>query len=282
MFEPAKIKPHLERLLSRFDKSYLEPDPLAAALKFKTKDDLETACFIAGVFAYGRADLIQKNVGNILDSMEGSPAEFCEAFSQKENPAWMKGFSYRFNKRDDLAALIRAIGEARRRHGSLKNLFVESDDAAEETILPGLIGLVHTLRKYARRSTQTFNTLIADPELGGASKRLNLFMRWMARKDKVDPGPWHGEVSTARLVIPLDTHVGRIARLLGLLERRSNDWKAALEITRNLRQLDAKDPVKYDFAICSYGKLGYCVKKVDPAKCKSCDLDAVCSREVGE
>ncbi|MBI5815727.1 MAG: TIGR02757 family protein [Nitrospinae bacterium] len=280
MNDPAKVKPHLDRLLARFDRAYLAPDPLAAALKFKRKDDLETACFIAGVFAYGRADLIQKNVANILGSMDGSPAMFCESFARKESPGWMRDFSYRFNKHDDLAALVRAIGEARSRHGSLKGLFLEKDDPSAETVLPGLIGLVGALRGYAKRKTRSFSTLVADPALGGASKRLNLFMRWMVRKDGVDPGPWHGAVSTSRLVIPLDTHVGRIARQLGLLDRNSNDWKAALELTRYLRKLDPKDPVKYDFAICSYGKLGYCVKKADPEKCGTCDFGSICSKAV--
>ncbi|MBI4665346.1 MAG: TIGR02757 family protein [Nitrospinae bacterium] len=279
MIDPSVIKPHLDRLLKRFNKSYLAPDPLAAALEFDSNPaDLEVSCLIAGVFAYGRADLIQRNVHSILRSMDCSPAEFCDRFAVKDDGKWMRGFSYRFNKREDLSALIKAIGSARRKHGSLKALFLEGDAPLEETILPGLTHFVTHLRRYSGRNAQSFNTLLADPSLGGASKRWNLFLRWLVRKDGVDPGPWHGAISTARLVIPLDTHVGRIARQLGMLDRNANDWKAALELTRFLRKLDPQDPVKYDFAICSYGKLGYCVRQVDPEKCRTCDLDPVCSR----
>lgn len=277
MNDPSKVKPHLDRLLERFDISYLEPDPLAAALRFDAPDDVETACLIAASFAYGRADLIQKAVTLILDAMEGRPALFCESFNPAKSREWMKGFSYRFQKREDLAALVVAIGSARKSSGSVKNLFLEGDDPLAPTILPGLVHMASALRKYAGRKAASFNALLPDPSLGGASKRWNLFLRWMVRKDGVDPGLWNGAVSTARLVIPLDTHVARVARQLGMLDRKSGDWKAALELTSYLRRMDPSDPVKYDFAICSYGKLGYCAKKADPAKCGRCDLAGICS-----
>lgn len=277
MNDPARVKPHLDRLLERFDRSYLEPDPLAAALKFSSPGDVETACLIAASFAYGRADLIQKNVTQILDAMEGAPALFCESFNPPANREWMKNFAYRFQKREDLVALVRAIGSARKSNSSIKNLFLEGDDPSAETVLPGLVHMAVALRKLAGRKTAPFNALLSDPSLGGASKRWNLFLRWMVRKDGVDPGVWSGAVSRARLVIPLDTHVARVGRQLGMLERKSGDWKAALELTRYLRALDPADPVKYDFAICSYGKLGYCAKKADPEKCEGCDLSGICS-----
>jgi uncharacterized protein (TIGR02757 family) len=282
MNDPSKVKPHLDRLFSRFDRSYLEPDPLAAALRFKNQEDIETACLIAASFAYGRADLIQKTVSEILGAMEGSPALFCESFNPAVSRSWLKGFSYRFQKHDDLLALVLAIGSARKHHGSLLNLFLEGDDPSAETILPGLVHTATALRKFANRKTASFNALLSDPSLGGASKRWNLFLRWMVRKDGVDPGVWNGKVSTSRLVIPLDTHVARVARQLGMLDRKSSDWKAALELTRYLRALDPDDPVKYDFAICSYGKLGYCAKRVDSKKCDGCDLAGICSLAVAK
>jgi uncharacterized protein (TIGR02757 family) len=281
MNDPSKVKPHLDRLLDRFDRSYLEPDPLAPALRFGAPDDVETACLIAASFAYGRADLIQKTVAQILDAMEGRPALFCESFNPAASREWMKGFSYRFQKREDLVALVVAIGSARKSNSSLKNLFLDGDDPSAQTIFPGLLHMASALRKHAGRKTASFNALLSDPALGGASKRWNLFLRWMVRKDGVDPGIWSGAVSTARLVIPLDTHVARVARQLGMLDRKSDDWKAALELTSYLREMDPSDPVKYDFAICSYGKLGYCAKKADPKKCEGCDLSGICSSVSG-
>lgn len=280
MNHPAQVKPHLDKLLKKFDKSYLNPDPLAAVEGISSHKNIEVALLIAALFAYGRADLIQRNVTNILAAMIPSPAKFCDSFIQSPPSGWMKGFKYRFNTRSDLIGLIKAIGVARERHGSIKNLFLEHDDPNEETILPGLTGMAKALRKYSGKRNDSIKYLISDPASGGASKRWNLFLRWMVRKDEVDPGPWHGAVSTSRLVIPLDTHVARIARLLGMLERKSNDWKAALTLTRFLRELDPKDPVKYDFAICSYGKLGYCVRQIDPDKCDKCDMDSICSRQL--
>jgi len=276
MNDPSKLKPYLNRLLARFDRSYLEPDPLAAVPPSGSTADIETACLFAALFAYGRADLIQRNVSNILKAMGPSPSAFCETFKPSMNREWMKGFVYRFNRREDLVAVVKAAGAARREYGSLLNLFMEKDDPSAETILPGLTGMAKTLRRLSGRKTAAFNTLVTDPAQGSASKRWNLYLRWMVRKDGVDPGPWSGAVSTSRLVIPLDTHVARIARRLGMLARKSNDWKAALELTRFLRRLDSRDPVKYDFAMCSYGKLGYCVSKADSEKCESCDLDPVC------
>ena len=259
---PAALKPYLDRLRAQFDISMLEPDPLAAARHFRDPGDLETALLFAALFAYGRADLIQKTVTRILASMGESPAEFCENFARRPAPGWMRGFVYRFHRQADLAALARATGAARIEYGSLRALF-----------------LAAALRRHAKRDTTAFRTLLADPSGGGASKRWMLYLRWMIRKDGVDPGPWHGAVSTARLVIPLDTHVARVAQRLGILTRSTADWKAALEVTRFLRQLDPSDPVSYDFALCSFGKLGYCVSKVEKSRCRRCDLSPVCVKE---
>ncbi|MGK7344388.1 MAG: TIGR02757 family protein [Candidatus Nitrospinota bacterium M3_3B_026] len=274
---PASLKPYLDGLLEKFDRSHLEPDPLAAADGYKDGADLEVALLFAALFAYGRADLIQKNAARILASMGPSPAGFVDDFKPSASRAWMKGFSYRFHRRADLVALAGAVGKARRRYGSLADLFLAFDDPCAGDILPGLSGMARTLRKLSGRNTPAFRSLLADPAEGSAAKRWNLYLRWMVRRDGVDPGPWSGRVARPRLVIPLDTHVGRIARLLGMLKRRSNDWKAAVELTDFLRRMDPDDPVKYDFAICSYGKLGYCVSRPDISKCRRCGLAPVCS-----
>ena len=276
---PAALKPYLDRLRAQFDISMLEPDPLAAARHFRDPGDLETALLFAALFAYGRADLIQKTVTRILASMGESPAEFCENFARRPAPGWMRGFVYRFHRQADLAALARATRAARIEYGSLRALFLAHDDPNAQTPLPGHARHGGVRRTHAKRDTTAFRTLLADPSGGGASKRWMLYLRWMIRKDGVDPGPWHGAVSTARLVIPLDTHVARVAQRLGILTRSTADWKAALEVTRFLRQLDPSDPVSYDFALCSFGKLGYCVSKVEKSRCRRCDLSPVCVKE---
>ena len=231
----------------------------------------------AAMFAYGRADLIQKNVSSIIASMEGRPASFAKDFRPSLSRAWMKGFKYRFHGRADLVALVTALGKAVREYGSLQAMFQEMDkNPGSETVMEGVSGVARALRKYAGGGAPGFKTLVTDPADGGAAKRWMLFMRWMVRKDDVDPGPWEGSVDRARLVIPLDTHVGRIARFLGMLGRKSNDWKSALELTRYLKLLDPADPVRYDFAICSYGKLGYCSSRPALEKCGSCNFNTLC------
>ena len=117
----------------------------------------------------------------------------------------------------------------------------------------------------------------SSPAGGSACKRLNLYLRWMVRHDPgLDLGLWT-EVPPSRLVIPLDTHVARIARYVGLSSRNTADWKMALEVTRALREFDPGDPVKYDFAICRLGILDYCPRKRDALKCAACLLKPVCT-----
>ncbi len=268
----------LDRLHSRFDRSFLSPDPLAAVVpRFADPRDLEIAGLIAACFAYGRADLIQRTVTGILDAMTPTPARFLDQFDPARDRRWMKGFVYRFHTRADLAALLRGMIAARQEYGGLKELFLAHDDPTAATILPGLTGMVHYLRRHARTTSGAFPHLLPDPVAGSASKRLNLYLRWMIRRDEIDPGPWQGAVATARLIMPLDVHVGRIARRLGLLTRKADDWRAAEELTRRLAQLDPDDPVKYDFALCAYGKLGYCVKRVEPTRCDGCDMNELCA-----
>ena len=278
--DPAVLKPHLDRLYASFDRSFLEPDPLAAVAGFANPRDLETAALFAAMFAYGRADLIQRTVATIIKSMGSSPAAFLSGFRPSDGVEWMAGFKYRFHNQRDLAALALAAGRALGEHGSLLNLFLKSGGAEGETVVEGVSGMAKSLRRLASKSAG-FKTLVTDPADGGASKRWMLYMRWMVRKDGVDPGPWNSRVDTARLVIPLDTHVGRISRHLGMLALKSNSLKAALELTAYLRLLDPADPVRYDFAICSYGKLGYCSTRAQAEKCAGCGLAGVCRMAAG-
>ncbi len=272
------LRPHLDSLFAKFDRSFLTPDPLVSALRYSlTEEDLEVSALFCALIAYGRADLIEKNSALILGSMGGSPAGFCRNFAgTPDNGKWLKGFKYRFNDRADIAALAVGIGKALHEYGSLENLFVAGDSGDDETLLTPAENFLSKLIDYSGHSGRYFRFLMAGPGRGGCAKRINLYLRWMVRKDDVDPGPWNGSLSPSRLVVPLDTHVARIARRLGILKRKSSDLKAALEVTKFFRALDKTDPIKYDFAICSYGKLGFCVKEIDPEKCEKCTLAEIC------
>ena len=135
--------------------------------------------------------------------------------------------------------------------GLLEACFMAHDKPAAPTILPGLRGLLRTLRNTAERIPES---LLPNPEKGSAMKRANLFMRWMTRHDDVDPGGWN-RISPARLIIPLDTHIFRISRALGLTKRKVADLKTALEITDAFRDVCPEDPVRYDFVLSRPGLL---------------------------
>jgi uncharacterized protein (TIGR02757 family) len=158
------------------------------------------------------------------------------------------GFKHRFTTGEEVAALVRAAAGLQERHGTLGARFASLVDPGDETVVPALGQFVRELGGGACDGS----SLLPVPERGSACKRLHLFLRWMVRKDEVDPGGWVG-VPRSKLVVPLDTHMHRIGRALGFTRRRQADLKAALEITEAFRQVDPEDPVKYDFAIIRLG-----------------------------
>ncbi|HET6922885.1 MAG TPA: DUF2400 family protein, partial [Anaeromyxobacteraceae bacterium] len=193
----------------------------------------------------------------------------------------------------DVAALVAAVGFLRSRHGSLgarfAALFAEEagrgggTGAREEPVRRALARFAAELRQappvgplLRRRGRRGLLHLLPDAGGAGACKRWHLYLRWMVRgPDAVDLGLWTG-VPRAALVVPLDTHLARIGRCLGLTGRRDLSWRTAGEVTRSLRLLDPADPVRYDFALCHLGMSGACPARRDPAACRACPLAEVC------
>ena len=145
--------------------------------------------------------------------------------------------------------MIWGAGRMIRRHGSLGRRFAAGLGAADETVIPALASFVDEL---ARSSGRGLEHLVPRPERGSACKRLNLYLRWMVRSDEVDPGGWK-DIDPARLIVPLDTHMYRICRSLGMTERKVADMRAALEVTAAFREIVPEDPVRYDFALTRLG-----------------------------
>jgi uncharacterized protein (TIGR02757 family) len=180
-----------------------------------------------------------------------------------------------------------AIGRARRRHGSLRLAFLAGYDPDRPDLAEALARFLDEVRGDLRlpgerrappesRLPYGVRAFFPDPRRGGACKRANLFLRWMVRPDDgVDLGQW-GPVRPDQLVVPLDTHVSRISRNLGLTRRRTVDWRMASEVTDALRALDARDPVRYDFALSRLGILDACPRRVDPVRCAACLLVPAC------
>lgn len=230
---------------------YVHPDPLEFLYGAEGPADQEIVGLIAACLAYGRVSQILASVGRVLDVMgsgslrEASPRAFLERTPAEGISRMFEGFSHRFTTGRELAALLTGVKRALGDHGSLEELFAAGADARDETVLPALARFVGELRSYAG---SVLPSLLPSPSDGSACKRLNLFLRWMVRRDAVDPGPWTS-VPAAKLVVPLDTHMFRMSRALGLTARRQADLKSALEITRGFRAIRPDDPVRYDFSL---------------------------------
>lgn len=265
------IKGALETLYRRFDRSMLSPDPLECVPPSGEVLDREAAAFIASVFAYGRAGQIVRAVRAILAELGPRPHR---AVMAGRHAARFRDFKYRFHKRPDLLWLLMKMRGAYRAHGSLENAFCSAPGDTRRR----LEAFALLFDPGAGNPARSF--LVPSPAGGGACKRMNLFLRWMARRGEVDLGLWT-KLATSELVIPLDVHVHRIAGRIGLADpRKPANFREALAITARLREFDPADPVRYDFALCSLGKLGHCVKTPDPGSCVSCVFAAVC-RETG-
>jgi len=238
----------------------LNPDPLVFPRQYAEVADGELAGLVAAGLAYGQVDQIMLTLGQVFGTLGPSPAGFLRATPPRQFLERFAGFSYRFHKAGDLALLLHLVGQVLDRYGSLLKCFLDGDRGG--AIGPALGAFADRLLSGDARPIlasphvppgHPVRHFLPSPARGGAAKRLCLYLRWMVRKDDLDPGFWHGVVDPARLVVPLDTHVARVGRELGLSTRRTADWKTACEITDALRRHDPRDPVRYDFSLFRYG-----------------------------
>ena len=271
------LKERLDTLVATFDVSTISPDPLELVLRFREPLDQEVAGLIAAAFAYGRAETIVANIGVVLARMTPSPYRYLQSFDVREATRRFAGFAHRFHKTPELVAFLARLAHVIQHHGSLGALFETCYDAADADIAPTLTRFVTTIRNIpeARRPTPALEYLLTSPEDGSACKRMNLYLRWMVRRTAPDLGLWTF-VDPAKLVMPVDTHIHRIATFLGLNDRKSADWKAARALTDRLAAFDPADPVRYDFALCRLGILDLCSRKQRKENCDVCLLRQVC------
>ena len=272
---PEVLKERLDALAATFDISTIEPDPLQLVLRYDEPLDQEVAGLIAAAFAYGRADIIVANLGAVLAKMTPSPFRYLQAFDAREATRRFAGFAHRFHKTPDLVSFLACVAKAIREHGSLGALFMTSYDDYDKDIGPSLARFITALRATGNGQRATINYLLTSPNDGSACKRMNLFLRWMVRRTPPDLGLWTF-VDPAKLLMPVDTHIHRIATFLGLNDRKSADWKAARAMTDRLSQFDSADPVRYDFALCRLGILDLCSRRQRKENCDVCLLRDVC------
>lgn len=266
----------LKDILDRFYEDYdfeerLSSDPIQFPHLYSDPRDVEIVAFISSCFAYGRVDLFMPVISSILAKMERHPYDFVLNLDLKKKYLF-KNIKYRFNSSDDVLCLLYVLSIILKKYGSLENLFKIHYKDNGPDISSGLKGMINTILNidtsliYGKDlKPYGFLQFFPSPEKGSACKRLNLFLRWMIRDRDIDFGIWKG-IGKDKLIVPLDTHIARISRCLRLTNRKSKDWKMAVEITKSFKMLDQEDPLKYDFALCHHGISRIC----DSGNCADC------------
>lgn len=246
-----ELKSYLDALVAKYNnKGFITDDPISIPKRFTLQQDIEITAFWTAMLAWGRRATIINKASELIDLMEGEPYRFIVDHSERDRKKFLK-FKHRTFNTDDTIYFLHFLQKFYRENESLESAFIS--DAGPNNIEAGISNF-HRLFTGDELMLRRTGKHVSTPARNTACKRLNMFLRWMVRKDdqKVDFGLWN-RISMADLMIPLDVHVGRVARHLGLLTRHQDDWKSVVELTENLRLLDAEDPVRYDYALFSIG-----------------------------
>jgi len=230
-------------------REFISPDPLEFLWLYDDPLDREIVGLLASALAYGRVAQINKSISIVLAKMLPTPRAFIEGTSLEDLMALYGNFKHRFTTGNELADFVLGIKRVILSYGSLQSCFMSFLESGHDSTFPALSGFVDELGHHF---SHRYNSLLPQPEKKSACKRLHLFLRWMARRDDVDPGGWDG-VSPALLIVPLDTHMYAICSHMGMTCRSQANMKTALEITESFRSIIPEDPVKYDFALTRLG-----------------------------
>ena len=251
--EAGKLKDLLEKNVEKYNQpAFLENDPLGIPHLFSAKQDIEIMGFWAAMLAWGQRKTILSKCRQLIALTDNAPYDFMRNHQESDLKPFLT-FKHRTFNADDTLYFLAFFKDFYTRNESLETAFSRFLTPADETTEKALNGfqqLFFSLPDFPPRTRKH----VSAPSMGSACKRLNMFLRWMVRKDDkgVDFGIWQ-HISPSQLVCPCDVHVDRIARKLGLITRKQTDWKTALELTTHLRQFDPADPVKYDFALFGLG-----------------------------
>ncbi|WP_303675045.1 TIGR02757 family protein [Vampirovibrio chlorellavorus] len=259
------LAPALDALVSQYKvPSYIDSDPIQIPYRYVDNPKAcELVAFITALFSYGRRDFIIETINGLFQITENDPVGFMESFNRQRDAKLFQHFIYRFNKGPDVAFLWERLQWVYTTYGSLEALFQEAverglkADPSVTRLKAGITGVNDALLNHQEPNSYGLKFLFAHPGKGGACKRFNMFLRWMVRQDeepggKVDFGLWKKALHPADLLIPLDTHVMKMNRKLGLSPRHDGSWRTAEEITAVFRQLCPQDPVKYDYALFGF------------------------------
>lgn len=254
------LRPFLDRLYRRYhNRASVYPDPLFTLYGYEDVKQREVAALIASLLAYGNVKAILKAIESVTQRMGGLPRDYLLEESPRAIVRDFSDFRYRVTGPHAISALMLGVRRVLLTYGRLETCFAAHAHTSDTTVLPALSGFVDELSVAHGRDIKH---LLPAPARGSACKRLMLYLRWMIRKDEVDPGGWCC-ASPAQLVIPLDTHVRQMAAMLRLTRRKQANMKTAMEITDSLRRVCPDDPLRYDFAMTRPGILRHVISQND-------------------
>jgi uncharacterized protein (TIGR02757 family) len=283
------LKPTLDRLYAGYNYPDSAIDPIQIVRRYLRPDDREVVAFCAASLAFGRVASVLQSVERLLTIMGDKPADYVRRFDPRRDAGAFDGLVHRWTRARDLVALVWILKQMLDRSGTIEGFFLVGFDEASADVegaidsfsaramtldLTAAYGRVH--RSGARRPGVAY--FFPRPSKGSACKRLNLFLRWMVRRDALDLGVWT-RVSPSKLVVPLDTHVIRVGRCLRLTRYTSPGWAMARDITSSLKDIDPSDPVRYDFSLCHLGMLNACGFSRPQADAR-CPLRGACQPRV--
>jgi len=274
------LKARLDAQYESFNFAGSAADPIQIVRRYSTPADREVAGFCAAALAFGRVASVLQSIERMMQVLGPAPASFVRAFNPRRDGPALKPLVHRWTRGDDLIALL-IILQRMLRSGSIEAFFAEGLDPDAADISGALESFstralaIDVREAYGSRNRHPgVAYFFPKPSSGSGCKRMNLFLRWMVRKDGVDLGVWSA-IPPAALIVPLDTHVIRLGRCLKLTSYASPGWKMAAEITASLRALDPLDPVKYDFSLCHIGMSDECGFK-RPQRDAACPLKGFC------
>ena len=278
----------LLRLYEDYNREDAAADPIQIVRRYRTREDQEVVGFCAAALAFGRVASVLNTVETLARVLGPAPAQYVRRFDPAAPHPELRAMVHRWTRGVDIVALLWLLHQMIERSGSIEGFFLEDYDESAEDIGAALDSfsrraMALDLRgAYGRRVPRRGGVcyFFPRPSAGSGCKRLNLFMRWMVRRDALDLGVWR-RVSPARLIVPLDTHVIRVGRCLRLTTYTSPGWRMARDITASLRRLDPLDPVKYDYSLCHLGMMNACGFGRAQAD-SQCPLRGVCKPKVGK
>lgn len=278
----ARLGQGLQGLYEAFDHRESATDPVHIVRRFVSDPDREVVGFLAAGLAFGRVASVLHSIETLLAAMGPRPAAFVRQFDPTRDRAPIDPIVHRWIRGADLVALLLVLQRMLLEYGSIEAFFVAGDSAESPDVGEALesfsrraldmdLSAAYGRRLPARAGVGYF---FPRPSAGSACKRLNLYLRWMVRRDAIDLGVWT-RVSPARLIVPLDTHIIRLGRCLRLTTYTSPGWRMASDITASLRAVDPKDPVRFDFSLCHVGMMNAC-GFARPQRDSQCPLRGLC------